>query len=122
MTTLLTTRWCSTLMHLILLPLVLVAEYSTACSFRVVSLCRRRVARAVKKGRWTAGMTMLIRPAWPPHRPCVSLPGMQPSLPTVVPMCVCTLLDMQFAPPIISEIASSEILVLPVMLCTLITV
>lgn len=46
---------------------------------------------------------------------------MQPSPPTVAPICLCTLLDMHLASPIISEIASSEILVLPVMLCTLIT-
>lgn len=108
-------------MHLVLLAFELVAEYSTACSFCLDSLCRRLVVNAVKNGRWTAGMTMLMAPAWLRHRPWVSLPGIQPSVCTVLVMCLCTLLDMYLVLPIISDIASNDILVPPVILCTLIT-
>lgn len=87
----------------------------------MVNLCRRRVASAEKNGRVTAGTTMLTAPAWPWQRPWVSLPGTQPSRCTVDLIPVCTLVEMQLAPPIINEMASKDIFVVPVMLCTLIT-
>lgn len=94
------------------------AGLMTMCRFSPPVLLTISDESRVKHGTRRLGTVRLTTLARFSCRPCVDMPSAQLSLLTVPPIPLCAVRDMNLQLPIIPDIAPTDMLVVPVILCT----